>query len=426
MSDIKSTAALELPEWVDEEIFTAFLLGLQDSLDEIEATTFALGDAPAEKLDAIKRVVHTLKGEAYVVGIDEVGDATHELENHLEAQDSPLDCEEGLLCLVDWARKALESLKSRQRPDPIGDDFFGNGIVVEQDRKEEVILLNGDLKKQESSPIDAGESDRIEAAAEEQVRQALAPAEKEAEEKIRLALLDEASEAETSEPKASEPSVEDENVALEAGKSEENVKSDPTPYEILEIKAEPFEHEMHEIVEEFTQESEESLSAARDVLSKGESSGRVEHDDVNALFRVFHTIKGVAGFLDLKEIQELAHVTESVLIPCRDDGQALSGDLLTLISDATYVMADLSDDVKGVLCGQRDSYRIGVGVLFRLKRALGVLESGSKTAPAEQEQEQEQEQTPNVVAAQGAASADNDFEKTKPQAAQATESTAEP
>ncbi len=59
------------------------------------------------------------------------------------------------------------------------------------------------------------------------------------------------------------------------------------------------------------------LTAADEILMNAEHAP-VSPSDVNALFRVFHTIKGVAGFLDLDEIGSLAHITETLLGNARD------------------------------------------------------------------------------------------------------------
>ena len=71
------------------------------------------------------------------------------------------------------------------------------------------------------------------------------------------------------------------------------------------------------IFADFLQEAEDGLTAADEILMNAEHAP-VSPSDVNALFRVFHTIKGVAGFLDLDEIGSLAHITETLLGNARD------------------------------------------------------------------------------------------------------------
>jgi two-component system chemotaxis sensor kinase CheA len=67
-----------------------------------------------------------------------------------------------------------------------------------------------------------------------------------------------------------------------------------------------------ELIGDFLEESGEGLARADEMLLAVEKSGP-EADKVHALFRVFHTIKGVAGFLELTEVVSLAHTTENLL-----------------------------------------------------------------------------------------------------------------
>ena len=54
-------------------------------------------------------------------------------------------------------------------------------------------------------------------------------------------------------------------------------------------------------------------------------------DAVHAIFRAFHTLKGLAGFLDLAEIQTVAHETETVLGHAREGKIGISSPLIDLV-----------------------------------------------------------------------------------------------
>ena len=96
---------------------------------------------------------------------------------------------------------------------------------------------------------------------------------------------------------------------------------------------------------DFLQESGEGLSRADQILMAVEESGATaEH--VNSLFRVFHTIKGTAGFLELREVVELAHTTETMLNCCRQSELKLEGAPNDLCLEATAVMRAMLDAVK--------------------------------------------------------------------------------
>ncbi len=54
---------------------------------------------------------------------------------------------------------------------------------------------------------------------------------------------------------------------------------------------------------------------------------------VNAVFRPFHSIKGVAGFLNLTDIRDLAHNLENLLDRVRNDEQAVTRALIDVVLD---------------------------------------------------------------------------------------------
>jgi two-component system, chemotaxis family, sensor kinase CheA len=94
-----------------------------------------------------------------------------------------------------------------------------------------------------------------------------------------------------------------------------------------------------ELLSDFVLESREHLANLESqllVLEKDPSNSEALH----AIFRNFHTIKGLAGFLELREIQKVAHEVETVLDQARNgqftvtpeaiDVILLSGDYLKL------------------------------------------------------------------------------------------------
>lgn len=85
-----------------------------------------------------------------------------------------------------------------------------------------------------------------------------------------------------------------------------------------------------EVLDEFYTEANEHLQQIETVLLDLE--GQPDNPDALAsLFRSFHTIKGVAGFLNLKPIQSLAHEIEFLLDKARNGELLLSSGTITLI-----------------------------------------------------------------------------------------------
>ncbi len=58
-----------------------------------------------------------------------------------------------------------------------------------------------------------------------------------------------------------------------------------------------------------------------------------DKDYVNAVFRPFHSIKGVAGFLNLTDIRDLAHNLENLLDKVRNDEQSVTRALIDVVLD---------------------------------------------------------------------------------------------
>ncbi|MBF0112981.1 MAG: chemotaxis protein CheA, partial [Desulfamplus sp.] len=95
------------------------------------------------------------------------------------------------------------------------------------------------------------------------------------------------------------------------------------------------------ILSDFLSEAEENLDTIEIELMDLEQDP-TNHEIINNIFRPFHTIKGVSGFLDLKKINKLSHSTENLLDGVRN------GDFL--INDkATDVILESVDMLKKLL-----------------------------------------------------------------------------
>lgn len=97
-----------------------------------------------------------------------------------------------------------------------------------------------------------------------------------------------------------------------------------------------------ELVQEFLVESREHLSNVESGLLTLEKEPE-NAEALNAVFRSFHTIKGLAAFLGASAIQELAHETESALDLARSGKLALSPEIIDLILLSADQMARFLD-----------------------------------------------------------------------------------
>jgi two-component system chemotaxis sensor kinase CheA len=88
-----------------------------------------------------------------------------------------------------------------------------------------------------------------------------------------------------------------------------------------------------ELGREFIAEATAHVEAAEAALLALEESGD-DPETVKALFRAFHTIKGTAGFVDLKQIPRLAHETETLLDLARQGHLDVAGPVADVVLDA--------------------------------------------------------------------------------------------
>lgn len=121
-----------------------------------------------------------------------------------------------------------------------------------------------------------------------------------------------------------------------------------------------------EMVQDFLSESREHLANVEGgLLAIEKEPGDTEA--LNAVFRSFHSIKGLAAFLGAAAIQELAHETENVLDLARSGALVLSAEHIDLIlraADDLALCLDLAAETKLSAIPRRDR-----GLLESLARA---------------------------------------------------------
>jgi two-component system chemotaxis sensor kinase CheA len=134
-----------------------------------------------------------------------------------------------------------------------------------------------------------------------------------------------------------------------------------------------------ELINDFLTEADDSLSKADEILMAVENEG-LTSDDVNGLFRIFHTIKGVAGFLDFHDIVALAHTTETLLDRVRQGLVTLVGARLDRVFDATGTMRRLLAVARAAV--ETGTEVASVDIRALLAAFAAVLEAGPEPAAA--------------------------------------------
>ncbi len=104
---------------------------------------------------------------------------------------------------------------------------------------------------------------------------------------------------------------------------------------------------------EFADSVTEFVSEARGHLADAEAAMVAlanepgDGENVNLTFRAFHTIKGVAGFLDLAPMVELAHSAETLLDGCRSQRLAFTADDIDLVLAAGDMIGQMIQSLEG-------------------------------------------------------------------------------
>lgn len=102
-------------------------------------------------------------------------------------------------------------------------------------------------------------------------------------------------------------------------------------------------------------------------------------DCINAIFRPFHSIKGVAGFLNLEKIRDLAHNLENLLDKARNHELLVSPPLIDVILDGADALKALILMLKDEIEGQTPApLQIDLAALLRRIRTV---EKGEEELP---------------------------------------------
>ncbi|MCG8696716.1 MAG: Hpt domain-containing protein, partial [Bacteroidales bacterium] len=175
------------------------------------------------------------------------------------------------------------------------------------------------------------------------------------------------------------------------------------------------------LVVDFIAESTEHIESAETGLLDLEKN---PHDEevIHTIFRSFHTIKGMAGFLNLQDIGSLAHAAENLLDAARKGQLSLQGPNMDAIFESMDIMKKMMSQLKDAVNSHKSvqSPHGLVELLTRLKQCLeqGQTEDTPATPQAEtvappplpEPQEEKAEADPEPEPAQPSAENDNQLE----------------
>nr|WP_321399263.1 chemotaxis protein CheA [uncultured Desulfobacter sp.] len=166
--------------------------------------------------------------------------------------------------------------------------------------------------------------------------------------------------------------------AYECAENELDSAAEPAP----EVNGAPekLSEDDIEILTDFISEAEDNLNSIEVSLIELEQDP-ANADIINDIFRPFHTIKGVSGFLSLDKINRLSHATENLLDSARSGDFTINHSATDAILESVDLLKQLIENAKvGLENGYRqDDSHIDVEILRdKLKRLQISLTKGEK------------------------------------------------
>ncbi len=149
-----------------------------------------------------------------------------------------------------------------------------------------------------------------------------------------------------------------------------------------------------EIFAAFVEEGEEMMDDVEPQLVELEQSstdGMVDLETINSIFRLFHSMKGSAGFLELNCIVKLTHRAENLLDIFRREQARLEGPDVTLLLQTIDLLRKTMTDL--VESGKDDTFTHEVDELVQRLQVSIDAKLNPQSAPAESAQTPESEES---------------------------------
>lgn len=144
-----------------------------------------------------------------------------------------------------------------------------------------------------------------------------------------------------------------------------------------------------EIIQSFVSESVDLLDEAEpnliELQNKFESEGSLDAELVNTIFRLFHTLKGSAGFLELKNMERVTHHAENLLDLIRKKKMDLSPQKIDVILNACDLIRKILKQVE--VSGSDEGFEEESDLL--VEELVKVLDQGSEDKRTQDESQKE-------------------------------------
>lgn len=344
LEELSERAAAPAREPADPELLAAWITSCEGTIPDLEHLAVTAerevneGKGFAGETAAnLRRRIHTLKGECGVLSLAEAQFLCHEVESLIDSGGArfPIDA---TLSLCDWMRTLTQLLAQ----DPSSGE--PDSTVVRQ----AILLASGSPS---TSPTETGTRPDPASGPTATVAATTSPS------PSRTGTHSAAPDAPTADPFADLAGIAaDTRVVMDLEHADENTG-------------------------DFALEAREHLANAENAVLALEANP-LDAEQVNVVFRAFHTIKGVSGFLNLPRIVEVAHAAEFLLDKVRSHKVPLSAHVLELV----LASSDLLGQLIGMLSGGEAPKERDLKILVRRLEAAcdgrALAAPGGAPAPA--------------------------------------------
>jgi len=269
-------------EGIDSDLLASWVTECGHTLAELETQVMAAAsENTPEVLGEIRRRLHTFKGECGVLSLHAAQKLCHEAESCIDrciAEGQALPVD-AILSLVDWMRAYVAALSQNARA-PVPD--------------QSAVLAHFAPAPDQTTALKASETTSVGKRA------------------------------------SSSPSAAASGALAQASDS----TADTTPVVLVA------DGDMKDNLNDFLCESREHIAGSEQALLELEKNPG-DKELINTVFRAFHTIKGVAGFMNLGPIVSLAHSAEFLLDSARNDKVALNSQYLSIILKTCDLMGQM-------------------------------------------------------------------------------------
>lgn len=318
---------------VTPELVAEYLASQDSVLEDFEECALNLARNGEEGLRALKRQVHTWKGEAGIIGAEGLSRSLHSIEDAFD-----LVKPEQFGCVTD----AMLELK-----DLMTDSFTA-------------------LRQGKSPAFDPAQVLKL---FEEQPPFVEAPVAEPVAAPVAVALA-------TPSPVAEVTSVEQAPVALPGTADGFFIIPDGVDVDL---------------VVDFRSEAEEHFTNIEVGLMNLENDPN-DAESVNTVFRAFHTVKGVASFVGISYVTELAHKAENLLDRVRKNTLVPDGPFIDLTFESMDLLRRMVQNLSAAIAEGRYPVPANyVSLLYRLEHPEELKTAARAKAKAEQEDESEEE-----------------------------------